>query len=48
MDNAEALFCKNNIERMLKFSQTKIIFPIITLGLLQAYHETKQSEFADK
>lgn len=48
MDNAEALFCKNSIERMLKFSQTKVIFPIITLGLLQAYHETKQSEFSDK
>jgi hypothetical protein len=41
-------FCRNNIERMLKFSQTKVIFPIITLGLVQAYYETKQYQFSDK
>lgn len=41
-------FCIKNIERMLKFSQTKVIFPIITLGLVQAYYETKQYQFSDK
>jgi hypothetical protein len=30
-------FCKAEIERMLKYSQTKIIMPIVALGLLRAY-----------
>lgn len=32
---------------MLKRSQTKIIFPIITLGLVKAYHKTGKSLFSD-
>jgi hypothetical protein len=39
--------CKSNIERMLKRSQTKVIFPIITLGLLKKYDEDGESTFSD-
>lgn len=41
-------FCKNNIEKMLKRSQTKIIFPIITFGLLKEYKEKDQKLFSDR
>ncbi len=40
-------FCKNNIERMLKRSQTKTIFPIITLGLLKDYLNKSREVFSD-
>jgi hypothetical protein len=46
MDNGE-IICKNFLSSMLKKSQTKIIFPIITLGLLKAYIETGKCEFND-
>lgn len=39
--------CKENIERMLRRSQTKIIFPIITLGLLREYREKGKKVFSD-
>ena len=39
--------CKENIERMLRRSQTKIIFPIITLGLLKDYREKGKEIFSD-
>lgn len=39
--------CKENIERMLRRSQTKIIFPIITLGLLKDYREKGKELFSD-
>lgn len=39
--------CKENVERMLKRSQTKIIFPIITLGLLKEYREKVKKNFSD-
>jgi hypothetical protein len=38
---------KANIERMLHYSQTKVIFPVITLGLLKELHESGKSVFAD-
>ena len=44
--NSEA-FCKSEIERMLKYSQTKVIMPVIALGLLRAYAETKKRAFTD-
>lgn len=40
-------FCKDNIERMLKRSQTKVIFPIITLGLLKNYSNAHNNLFTD-
>ena len=41
-------FCKSNIERMLKNSQTKVIFPIITLALLKEYSATGKRVFSDR
>lgn len=35
------------IERMLKRSQTKILFPVITLGIVKAYLDTNQDIFTD-
>ena len=40
-------FCKDNILKMLSRSQTKVIFPIITLGLIKAYHEQGKKFFSD-
>jgi len=39
--------CRDNIEKMLKRSQTKIIFPIITFGLLKDYQKKNKKVFAD-
>ena len=39
--------CTTEIERMLKNSQTKVIVPIITLGLLREYSDTKKTNFSD-
>ena len=41
-------YCKNNIIKMLNRSQTKVIFPIITFGLLKDYYESKKNTFSDK
>jgi hypothetical protein len=38
---------KAEIERMLKNSQTKVIVPVITLGLVREYVATKQTVFTD-
>lgn len=38
---------KDTIERMLKRSQTKILFPVITLGIVKAFQETGRDIFAD-
>lgn len=35
------------IERMLKRSQTKILFPVITLGIIKSFLETNQDTFTD-
>ena len=40
-------FCKSEIERMLKYSQTKVIMPVVTLGLLLVFKETGQRVFSD-
>lgn len=40
-------FCKSEINRMLKNSQTKVIMPIVTLGLLHSFVETSKRTFAD-
>lgn len=38
---------KNTIERMLERSQTKILFPVITLGLVKSFLKTNQDIFTD-
>ena len=40
-------FCHSEIERMLKNSQTKVIMPVITLGLLGTFKESGQTTFSD-
>src|SRR5258708_9752767 len=44
--NTEA-FCKSEIERMLKYSQTKVIMPVVAFGLLRAHAETGKTVFTD-
>lgn len=41
------LFCKSSIDRMLKNSQTKVIFPVITLALLQEFADSGKTIFTD-
>lgn len=38
---------KNAIERMLRRSQTKILFPVITLGIVKSFLQTNQDIFTD-
>ncbi len=45
MSNEE--FWKNEIDRMLKNSQTKVIFPIITWALVREYVGSSKSNFSD-
>jgi hypothetical protein len=47
IEQDKLVYCKNQIERMLARSQTKIIFPLITLGLVKAFHENGQKIFTD-
>jgi hypothetical protein len=48
MQNENALsFCKSQIEQMLKRSQTKVIFPLITLGLVKEFQEKRKEIFTD-
>lgn len=47
MMNNELKYCKEQIEKMLSRSKTKIIFPIITFGLLKKYNESGQEYFWD-
>lgn len=39
--------CQSEIEKMLLRSKTKIIFPIITFGLVKAFSESEQKYFSD-
>ena len=39
--------CRTEIERMLKNSQTKVIVPVITLGLVREYSASKKTKFSD-
>lgn len=41
-------YCKEQIEKMLLRSKTKVIFPIISFGLLKQYAENKQEYFSDR
>lgn len=40
-------FCKDSVNRMLKNSRTKVIFPVITLGLVKDYYERGKFQFSD-
>ncbi len=40
-------FCQNEIDRMLKNSQTKVIMPVVTLALLRSFKKTTQQVFSD-
>jgi hypothetical protein len=40
-------FCRCEIDRMLKYSQTKVIMPVVTLGLLNALVTKGQRVFKD-
>jgi hypothetical protein len=40
-------FCRSEIDRMLKYSQTKVIMPVVTLGLLREFAKTRQRVFRD-
>ena len=39
--------CKENIERMLHYSQTKVIVPLVTFGLLREMFDTGKRVFTD-
>lgn len=45
MDNEE--HSKSEIDRMLRQSQTKVIFPVMTYGLLREYADTGKTVFTD-
>jgi len=40
-------FCKGKIEKMLQRSQTKVIFPVLTLGLVREYFKNGKVIFED-
>src|ERR1700683_1024110 len=40
-------FCRGEIERMLKYSQTKGLMPVVTLGLLNVFLHDGQTVFSD-
>jgi hypothetical protein len=47
MNNNKYKFCLKQVELMIKRSKTKIIFPIITYGLIKEYNKTGQSIYTD-
>lgn len=40
-------YCRSEIDRMLKYSQTKVIMPVVTLALLRVFLENGQLVFTD-
>ena len=40
-------FCRGEIDRMLKYSQTKVIMPVVTFGLLRAFIGNGKCVFSD-
>lgn len=48
MDKDSLDFCKNQLERMLKRSQTKVLFPILTLGLIKTYKSENKTIFSNE
>jgi hypothetical protein len=47
-DTSSKTFCEESIQKMLKKSQTKLIFPIITFALVKKYNESAKDIFTDK
>ena len=47
MKDDSEVFCTTEVERMLKNSQTKVIAPIVTLGILEEHSATGRTEFSD-
>lgn len=45
-DNSET-FCKAEVERMLKNSQTRVIMPVVALGLCKVFSATGKTSFSD-
>lgn len=41
-------FCRCEVDRMLKYSQTKVIMPVVTLGLLNLFVAKGQRVFSDR
>jgi hypothetical protein len=41
-------FCKDQVEQMLKRSKTKVLFPILTLGLLKVNKDENKVIFSDE
>jgi hypothetical protein len=41
-------FCRCEIDRMLKYSQTKVIMPVVTLGLVNVFLKAGQKVFTDR
>jgi len=48
MMDEQLRYCQAQIEKMLARSQTKIIFPLITYGLLRDYEKEHRDIFSDK
>jgi len=40
-------YCTSEIEKMLSRSTTKVIFPVITFGLMKEYLEKSKENFSD-
>jgi len=40
-------FCRGEIDRMLRFSQTKVIMPVVTFGLLRIFLANGNPVFSD-
>jgi hypothetical protein len=40
-------YCKHEIERMLRNSQTKVIMPVVTLGILRQYEKSGKQVYSD-
>lgn len=40
-------YCRGEVNRMLKNSQTKIIMPVVTLGLLRMFLKTRRLVYSD-
>ena len=48
METSSLIACQEQVRRMLRNSQTRVINPIITLGLLREHSRTGQIEFLDR
>jgi hypothetical protein len=46
VSNTES-FCRAEVDRMLKYSQTKVIMPVVTFALLHAFLESGKRVFSD-